>query len=1747
MAINWSEVFQTQPSAVTEPTTTVNWEDLYQQTFKKEPEPTVNLNQAYEELTNSLGQGTYKKSLVDLEKDPTFQKVATEFLQAVGESSDDIYEYFRDEDFNIVKGFKRWADATNFSEENKQRYAYLRTAFDNASIGSFGQGMELVKDATIDIASDPTTLLGIIAGIFTGGTATAASFASRKAAAEGFKATLKNFAKSSVVPTPTNLKASGQSFGRLIGATDEASQMLGTATMLGAYEGLLHAGLGDVSRQGTQIATHMRESYNPLQTGAMIPFGTTIGQIAPAGLTGLTKGFGALTTPVVEAGSRVIGLEKYQKKLLNDYKHKIDNYENEDFIRDEVNEANFNYMRKLSRLTGNKLGFLTFARPAAPIRPLAKQSPTAKKLVLELNRDEAQKYFELPELVEGLDFQAEIEFRRSTAKQKLYEILQPIFDVDESIFGREIKLSPDNNEQLLAALNGQKAYGAGAEPIKKEILKAASQIRALDNDIYRDAQEAGLGIQYTKNHFPRYYLREALIEKKDVFVDELIRVGQVAPSIEDMKTNATKEMTIPFTNSEGVTSEKSFITIIDQVTEENRAPLVDRFKQKYPEFISNLERNKANQVYDDMVDLANVDSSYSVQLGGKGNFQSRAFDKISDKFLLDNGFIQSDVILAFEDYINKAIPTIVRTERLGYSLIDFENRFTNQIRDELRYKLDKKGNIIKDEAGQPILRDKPLELSKQDRKLLSDIYMYTTGKGLQGTGFIAEQVVPHLQVLNATAYLPLATVSSLTELALPFARATLPEYAGEAGRPIRELAETMVNQLKDVQSKQVETLRKLGMGDDEIQRELRVFGFAFDQGAKERAAALAGEGIQDTKLFGVGPQLNDIQDLFYKVNFLRDWTASVQRTSFIIGKRIIQNAARDLSKGGLKAKDEIRLREQLVELGINPEDAIKWYQGGQNKYIKATKDMRSYEVMSDGRAYDNFYKKVMVGATRFTNEVILNPVSASAIKPMIYNHPQAKLLFQFLSYPSAFSNTVLKKGIQRATRSLARGDIHNPAKLFSTFGIMTASAMYLNNIRTGGKEFEEKDAQTIFGNGVARTGISGVFDTVDRVAANTQYGGRGIPSVVAKAIGGPTVSDTIEMFQFNRGLIETLSRKVPVVNQLLRTGIAGEEAREIPKLLQQAARELDKKSFEALKDVLETAGLLPEEYTAAPTVRPVRVEPRFQKEKGGLVYNVPNVSTEPDETKMRGLPMSYKDMAGFIIEDEEDRTGFAKGGEIEPTDIGEFKKSVRKFLTSNLLDTTHTEFQNIYQHASTYLDKTQDAIADKNKLELVSKNKIQRNIDSSKIKKDVYLNYNGNNIQDIIADQYFNTDQVGIKLSTSPLIENPYKGKVSIKNFLDLSKFNVNFNIEEVYNNDELIDFLEEKATEKTHEFMNARLELEGLFKDLVRTEKKLLDEDGLSEVDEDIIMASFNNKLFEFIEKIGYDAIKTSNGYLINDINKFFVSSKSRVKKFEGGVIQNQELPEGVPTLEEQGLKPVFVADMVLGGGLHGLRALTTAGKDLLRDVIEKRVAPASVYHGGPENIQRFITPSARHEKEFGKSTNDLQAGIFTTVDKNVAKFYANRMAYAMDKNPSLYEINLPAYKNIVDYLGTKNKILNSNKPTSSLLKNLEKEIKVLEKKTSRKIQATDLQTRKTFDRISVSRKDARSKVYLEQFRDVLLNKHSAKNSTDYVSRMPKTVRDFLQKEGYDFVRTNTDNSTYILLNRPTAFKEIKLTAEDF
>ena len=68
-------------------------------------------------ISNRLGMNY---TLDDLENNEQFQEISERFLTSIGEQSDDIFEYFRDADFNLAKGLKRMVDTGNFNEQQKQ-------------------------------------------------------------------------------------------------------------------------------------------------------------------------------------------------------------------------------------------------------------------------------------------------------------------------------------------------------------------------------------------------------------------------------------------------------------------------------------------------------------------------------------------------------------------------------------------------------------------------------------------------------------------------------------------------------------------------------------------------------------------------------------------------------------------------------------------------------------------------------------------------------------------------------------------------------------------------------------------------------------------------------------------------------------------------------------------------------------------------------------------------------------------------------------------------------------------------------------------------------------------------------------------------------------------------------------------------------------------------------------------------------------------------------------------------------------------------------------------------------------------------------------------------------------------------------------------------------------------------------------------------------------------------------------------
>ena len=110
-----------------------------------------------------------KTTLTELRNDPEFAQRASRFLDGVG-SNDNIFEYLRDSDYSLSAAAVRSFQTGNWTEEQKQDYAYLRERFNNADIGNWKERFGMIKDIGVDIVTDPFNILAAIFAIPSGGT-----------------------------------------------------------------------------------------------------------------------------------------------------------------------------------------------------------------------------------------------------------------------------------------------------------------------------------------------------------------------------------------------------------------------------------------------------------------------------------------------------------------------------------------------------------------------------------------------------------------------------------------------------------------------------------------------------------------------------------------------------------------------------------------------------------------------------------------------------------------------------------------------------------------------------------------------------------------------------------------------------------------------------------------------------------------------------------------------------------------------------------------------------------------------------------------------------------------------------------------------------------------------------------------------------------------------------------------------------------------------------------------------------------------------------------------------------------------------------------------------------------------------------------------------------------------------------------------------------------------------------------------
>lgn len=758
--------------------------------------------------------------------------------------------------------------------------------------------------------------------------------------------------------------------------------------------------------------------------------------------------------------------------------------------------------------------------------------------------------------------------------------------------GRHAMLDPIENDQLLAMIvSGGQIRKYDGKPISNFVKEAyfgdgkqKLGIKRLLSKAFDEGDESGLFAftGKTKHYFPHKLQHSKIANNRTEFEDMLIEFGYADP-INDLGKpqkfyNSKGEELEGFLANERATDQKIW----------GRDFLFDA-----GEDIQRARELKATVIVDDILErrwTPYEQLSPNQVGGGHGFMKPRVFDKIPEDRMLP--FIETDVRAVLQDYFVNFSQANVRTKMYGKNIKAMyeEGGIFRRIEDEFRAK---GGDRTQVRAIMERLEHMHGLVTGLDHNVINN----NTLRTVSDWGKLSQQM----------AHLPLATLSSLTEPLLLLSRARASDsfnVAYDIGRSMKKQTVRTFDRMAQASKRlKGDTTRGLKEFDDEEWREIFETGLALEQATMDRIEGLTGEAL-------TGSVAKDVQNAFFKANILSQWTAAVQLAAFTTGKRLIKKNTESiyLHNQGIKKLSKKRLElysDQLEELGVPVDQALAWHKKYLNKdgvfdEIKANKDI--------------FYKRRIVkGANRFTREIILNPNTSSANRPLWFSSPAGQLLMQFAGYPTVFTNTVLKRFVNEATVY----PLQTTPKILATTMLMTSVALMGNYIRTGGKNWEEQEPGELISHAIRRWGGYGAYEYFDKANTNLELGG-GMAGSMLKT-GGPLVGDAVDMLIYRKGLSEIATTNIPGYSAL---------PKETRDYLKKTGRDKDK----ALKEFYLSIFGSEEGSTGFA--------------RGGIV-DVPNAKDEPDEmiNKLTGLPYNATSASVQDIEDRERRAKGSDGAE----------------------------------------------------------------------------------------------------------------------------------------------------------------------------------------------------------------------------------------------------------------------------------------------------------------------------------------------------------------------------------------------------------------------------------------------------------------------------------------------------------------------
>lgn len=501
--------------------------------------------------------------------------------------------------------------------------------------------------------------------------------------------------------------------------------------------------------------------------------------------------------------------------------------------------------------------------------------------------------------------------------------------------------------------------------------------------------------------------------------------------------------------------------------ENNQEELASLFVSK-----AGMSKEEAAYTVENMLKIKNqVD-----QGTGGGYFFSakRKIDTIGNDADFEK-FLNNDVLGTLHGYTYQAGKSLAKHRVLGVNnFSEFQGFYVNRIREEM------------EEAGQ--------KFTPKIQKQIELLYRTATGEGMERFGRFGQNVVDGYSFTNRVALLGLATLSSLTEIMINVGKAGVRNSVKGFNDAMKQSHKTIT---KDLQTK-LQT--EHGLTAKEALSEMRSFSIHVDQALAQVGDRLAGDEL-------VSETMQKASNKFFRLNMLDQWTKFVQSVSFSSGKHLINDNIKKLASYGSKPLDKAGqdLAEELAELDIDYVKAVDWYKAGS-------------------KTDDEFYKSsILGGAARYTNSVVLQPTAMSGLKPLLYSKPKTAVLFQLLSYPVAFTNTVMKG----AAKKLIKNPKRNAGKLVAAGTIMTGMARWTNYLRTGGENERGKETDDIIYESIARWGGNGILlDSLKRAQTAAKYSRSNLAYTTLPF--GPLASDGLSLIQ--QGIIPTVGNKIPVVS-----------------------------------------------------------------------------------------------------------------------------------------------------------------------------------------------------------------------------------------------------------------------------------------------------------------------------------------------------------------------------------------------------------------------------------------------------------------------------------------------------------------------------------------------------------------------------------------------------------------------------------------